>query len=130
MNPVGIHIISLTFTGRDKETLSLAFEPGLNVLFGASNTGKSFALKVFDFLFGGSRALPDIKERVGYERAWLALILPKSGNVTLMRALAGGSLELHPGHVIESKKGDKSARRLSARHDAEKADNISQFLLD
>ena len=33
-----------------------AFKAGLNVLFGASNTGKSFALKVLDFLLGGSRA--------------------------------------------------------------------------
>jgi hypothetical protein len=130
MNSAGIHFISLTFTGRDKETVGLSFEPGLNVLFGASNTGKSFALKVLDFLLGGSRALPEIKERVGYERAWLALTLPKAGNVTLMRALAGGSLELHPGHVTETRKGDKSVRRLSARHDAEKTENVSQFLLD
>jgi hypothetical protein len=97
MIAVGIHIVSLTFTGRDKETVELTFDAGLNVLFGASNTGKSFALKVFDFLLGGSKALPDIKERVGYERAWLALRLPKSGDVTLMRALAGGSLELYAG---------------------------------
>ena len=130
MNSAGIHILSLTFTGRDKETVGLSFKAGLNVLFGASNTGKSFALKVLDFLLGGSRALPDIRERVGYERAWLALTLPKTGNVTLMRALAGGSLELHPGHVTETRKGDKSVRRLSARHDAEKTENVSQFLLD
>ena len=108
MNSAGIHILSLTFTGRDKETVGLSFKAGLNVLFGASNTGKSFALKVLDFLLGGSRALPDIRERVGYERAWLALTLPKTGNVTLMRALAGGSLELHPGHVTETRKGDRS----------------------
>jgi hypothetical protein len=125
----GIHIVSLSFTGRDKNTASLTFEAGLNVLFGASNTGKSFALKVLDFLFGGSKALPDIKERIGYESAWLALRLPKSGDVTLMRALAGGSLELYAGHVTENKKGDKSRRRLSARHDAEKTENVSQFLL-
>jgi hypothetical protein len=67
---------------------------------------------VLDFVLGGSKALPDIRERVGYERAWLALTLPKSGDVMLMRALAGGSLELHHGHVTETKKGDKSRRRL------------------
>ena len=130
MTTAGIYIVSLSFTGRDKETVGLTFDSGLNVLFGASNTGKSFALKVFDFLLGGSKALPDINERIGYERAWLALTLPKSGDVTLMRALAGGSLELYPGHVTEAKRGDKSRRRLSARHDAEKTENISQFLLE
>jgi len=129
MTTAGIFIVSLSFTGHDKETVRLTFNSGLNVLFGASNTGKSFTLKVFDFMLGGSKMLPDIKERVGYDRAWLALTLPKSGDVTLMRALAGGSLELHPGHVMETKKGDKSRRRLSARHDAEKTDNVSQFLL-
>jgi len=129
MMVTGIRIVSLSFTGRDKETASLMFDAGLNVLFGASNTGKSFALKVIDFMLGGSRALPDIKERHGYERGWLALTLPQSGDVTLMRALAGGALELHLGHVTEAKKGDKSRRRLSARHDAEKTENVSQFLL-
>jgi len=67
----------LTFTGSKVEPVKLGFSRGLNILYGASNTGKSFTLKVLDFMLGGSRDLPDIEQRRAYERAWLAIDLPK-----------------------------------------------------
>jgi hypothetical protein len=124
-----ISLSGLSFTGKDKEPARVELRAGLNVLYGASNTGKSFTVKTIDFLLGGSRALPGISERYGYERGWLALNLPKSGASTLMRALAGGSLELFPGHVRESDPKTKDRRRLSAKHSAASSDNVSQFLL-
>ena len=84
-----IRLNFLEFTGPDAQRAKLSFAPGLNVLYGASNTGKSFAVKSLDFMLGSSRDLPDIVERRAYERAWLNLWLPTSGIVTLMRALAG-----------------------------------------
>ena len=122
-------LASLTFTGPDEQAVGLNFASGLNVLYGASNTGKSFAVKAIDFMLGGTKPLPDIHERVGYEQAWLALKLPKSGDSTLLRALAGGGFELYPGHVAEALKHQKN-RQLSARHSAASTDNVSQFLLE
>jgi hypothetical protein len=100
------------------------------VLYGASNTGKSFTVKTIDFMLGSTRPLPDIKERNGYERAWIALTLPKAGNVTLMRALVGGSFELYPGHVSAPGAASENVRQLSAKHNHTNTDYISQFLLD
>lgn len=122
-------INGLAYTGKAKERADLALEPRLNVLYGASNTGKTFTVKSIDFMLGGKGPLPDIKERVGYEKLWMALHLPKSGDVTLMRALAGGAFALHPGHVASSV--DKAdIRKLSAKNDATSLDNLSQFLLE
>lgn len=126
-NPIVIRGVS--FTGPTRPLADVTFDAGLNLLFGASNTGKSFMVKVLDFMLGSSKPLPEISERDGYDRAWLALTLPNQGDVTLTRALAGGAFELHPGHVTTATPSTNS-RGLSARHDHSNDDNISQLLLN
>lgn len=118
----------LAFTGPDVVECRLDFDAGLNLLFGASNTGKSFTGKVLDFMLGSSRPLPEIPEREGYDRAWLGMTMPSDDNVTLTRALVGAAFELHSGLVSSSIAG-RNVRSLSARHDHTNEDNISQFLL-
>lgn len=130
MNPASrIMLSGLTFTGDDKQPAAVSFKPELNVLWGASNTGKSFTAKTIDFMLGGGGALPEITERDGYDRAWLNLTLPKSGDMTFMRALAGGAFEVLPGHVFNADPKRKDRRKLSGKHNAAKLDNMSQFLL-
>lgn len=119
----------LRFTGAEERQASWALRPGLNVLFGASNAGKSFAVKTIDFLLGGSRLLPDIPERRDFDRAWLSLNGPINGDFTLMRALAGGAFELHGGDLNLADRRN-STHYLSARHDHTSRDNVSKFLLD
>jgi hypothetical protein len=94
IDPTGITLRRLTFTGQHAEPAELTFARALYILYGASNTGKSFALKSFDFMLGSSTPLPSFAERQPYDRAWLALNLPKYGTATLRRALAGGPFEL------------------------------------
>lgn len=77
----------LAFTGPKVPVAELLFADGVSVIWGASNTGKSFTVKALDFMSGAKpKMLPDIKERQGYDKAWLDLTLPKSGQVTLTRA--------------------------------------------
>jgi hypothetical protein len=123
-------IANLIFTAPTEQAATLALLPGLNVVFGASNTGKSFTVKTIDFMLGSTRSLPDIRERNGFDRAWMAITLPKTGDVTLMRPLAGGSLELYPGHLSAPGDNKDNIRQLSAKHSHTNTENISQFLLD
>src|ERR1035437_5820388 len=113
-----ISLDGLTFTGADHPPVGVSFKDGLNVLFGASNTGKTFTVKSIDFMLGGKGPLPDISERIGYEQAWMGLNLPTAGDVTLMRALAGGAYELYPGHTTAPNPAANANRKLSARNDA------------
>lgn len=122
-------IKGLSFTGPNRSLADVDFYHGLNLIFGASNTGKSFMVKVLDFMLGSSRPIPEISERDGYDRAWLTLTLPIQGDVTLTRALAGGAFELHTGHVSSLMPG-RNVRALSARHDHSSDDNVSQLLLN
>jgi hypothetical protein len=125
-----ITLSGLTFTGEGRQPANVTFGPALNVLWGASNTGKSFTVKTVDFMLGGGSALPGITERDGYDRAWLNLTLPKSGDLTFMRALVGGAFEVLPGNLFEADPKRKDRRKLSGKHNAAKPDNMSQFLLN
>lgn len=117
----------LAFSGAGKETKELDFVDSLNVIWGASNAGKSFIVKALDYMCGAGSTLPVIRERQGYETCWLELDLPTSGRVTLSRALAGGGLNLFRGTFDEAQKGTP-VRKLAASH-AQKTNSVSSFFL-
>ncbi len=55
---------SVRFSGPNKEAV-INFTSGVNVICGASDTGKSFLAETIDFMLGGS-SLKEIPERVPY----------------------------------------------------------------
>ena len=121
MTYAGWHIAQLKFTGKDDKEALLNFAPGLSLIYGASNTGKSFAVKALDFMLGGQKELPNIKEREPYNRLWLDVAFSADLKVSLERAIVGGAFKLH--------EGEQAARTLAARYDAKNPANISTFLL-
>lgn len=116
----------LAFTGPGTEGSGLAFEDGLNILFGASNTGKSFAVKALNFMLGASTPLPSIDEAAPYDTAWLGLRLPDSTEVTLSRSTAGHGFMVYDGLVTAQRDGGIA---LSAGHDPKSDANLSMYLL-
>lgn len=104
----------------------MALRAGLNLIYGASNTGKSFAGKAIDFMLGGKVELPDIVQRRAYDEVLLTLTLPAAGRITLIRAIAGGAFKVANGQVDAA---SADARVISAIHDSKREDNLSQVLL-
>ncbi|MCK5375021.1 MAG: hypothetical protein KAJ40_07035 [Alphaproteobacteria bacterium] len=129
MTVCGLIFRHLTFTGSHVKPAGLDFQPGLNLIYGASNTGKSFTLKSLDFMLGGTKQLPDVKERKGYEKIWLGFSLKGEGDFTLSRAIDGGSYVLYRG-LIKSDQPGQRVKTLSQKHNAKSDDNLSKFLLD
>lgn len=127
-DPARFVLRRLSFTGPRVPLADIGFVPGVNVVWGASNAGKTFIMKSLDFMTGAGSALPDIEEIQGYERAWLELDLPASGRVTLVRALSGGGYGLHERAVEPGTETVESNRTLGADHRT-KGENISSFLL-
>lgn len=133
-----ISLRHLCFTGPTKPLAELTFGPGLNVLYGASETGKSFVLESIDFMLGAKGPLRDLPERVGYDRIWLGLQLGEK-LFTLMRSTDGGHFHLYDGLLRcappaaepgkEAEGNVAEGRVLSALHSADSDDNLSAFLL-
>ncbi len=119
-NP-GWRINKLRFTGAEDKLALLEFASGLTLIYGASNTGKSFAVKAIDFMLGGGSELPNIDERKPYDKVWLDLSFGPDRPVTLERAIVGGAFRLH--------EGDSNPKTLIPKHDQDKSANISTYLL-
>lgn len=129
MTAPAIILRHLCFTGPNKPQALLTFNRGLNVLFGASETGKSFVLEALDFMLGGRGPLRDIPERVGYDRIFLGIEKNEHATFTIMRSVDGGQFQLYEGlHLTVP--SDLEATMLSARHSADSDNNLSSFLLN
>lgn len=126
----GIQIRALSFHGPGKVPAVVKFGPGLNIVYGASNTGKSFIVETIDFMLGGKGPLPDIDERIGYDRILLAIEDVKtSTEFTLQRSHEGGAFKLFEGIATEElPEGDGEI--LGDTHSDRNADNLSTRLLE
>ena len=58
----------LAFTGSDVPVSDIGFVNGVNLVWGASNAGKSFILAALDFMLGAGSPLPEIRMLRGYDR--------------------------------------------------------------
>lgn len=119
-----IQLDQITFLGPDKERV-VEFAEGVNVICGASDTGKSFLAETIDFMFGGS-SLKEIPERVPYSSANLKFNFGDEENWVVKRSLAGGNFELRP----VTPDGEGTGTKLKQKHAQGQTDNISGFLLD
>lgn len=118
----------LAFTGSKAPIARLDFSDRVSFFYGASNTGKSFALSAIDFMLGGAaKELPEIPQRDPYDTVWLGLTLTSGRTVTLSRAVKGGSFALRDGlHVTPVGEPDQVLRE---KHDAKRTDTLSHLLL-
>lgn len=57
-------IKKLTFKGEGKETSSIELKDGLNIIYGPSNTGKTYVAESIDYMFGGEEF--PLSEESGY----------------------------------------------------------------
>src|SRR5712671_7960058 len=98
----GLRIRHLSFLGPNRQPATILFGPGFNVLYGASDTGKSFVVDTIDFMLGGKGPLRDIPEREGYDRILLGLENLNGKTFTLHRSTLGGGFKLFEGLHTDS----------------------------
>lgn len=124
----GIRLRHLAFTGPSVELAKLEFADGLNIVYGASNTGKSFASEAVLFMLGAVSKLRKIDEIKAYDAVWLGLTLGDQGDFTLYRATKGGNLKLFPGLNISRPIGKGEA--LMGKHSAKATNSVSYWILE
>ena len=114
----------IVFSGPTKQA-ELHFTSGVNVICGASDTGKSFLAESIDFMLGGS-TLRDIPERNQYGSITLDLVVGDGEKWCFSRATSGGGFRLtdlnNPDQII--------SENLKHSHGHDKTDNLSGFLLN
>ncbi|MBU9379010.1 AAA family ATPase [Burkholderia gladioli] len=125
----GFRLRFLGFFGPQKQPSSVTFGPGLNVLYGASNTGKSFIVEAIDFMLGGKPPLRDIPERVGYDLILLGIETLDGMAFTLWRSMDGGGFRLYDDLHETPPEADVPYKQLDDKHSERNDTNLSSFLL-
>ncbi|SNY75712.1 hypothetical protein [Stenotrophomonas sp. CC120223-11] len=118
-----LQLRKIVFNG-PKGRSNLDFVSGVNVVCGASDTGKSFLAESIDYMLGGSE-LREIPERVSYGEVELDLCASTGENWRLLRAASGGSFTL----MDLNQPGD-AGTVLKQVHAHDKTDNLSGFFLE
>ncbi|MGY1530835.1 hypothetical protein [Luteimonas sp. A649] len=113
----------IAFSG-PKGDSSLEFSSGVNVVCGASDTGKSFLAESIDYMLGGSE-LREIPERAKYAEVELDLGISDGESCRLRRATSGGNFTL-----INLDAPGSTGIVLKQAHAHGKTDNLSGFLLE
>jgi len=123
-----LRLVHLTYAGMNKPTASVEFGPDLTVIYGASDTGKSFIAESIDYMLGGSQA-PEVPEADGYSQILLGLQLPDGSPLTLLRAPHSGTIHLYRSdhRSVVTAPADT---QVTAAHTARSKNSLSLFLLN
>ncbi|CAL9328085.1 hypothetical protein [Streptomyces sp. enrichment culture] len=120
-------LVHLTFLGMGKSPASVEFSPGLTVIYGASDTGKSYIEESVDYMLGASE-LKSIPEDEGYSSILLGLRVDDGRTLTLSRALGSDTIEVFPGDLRDFPTQPAEAT-LKYKHHPKSKNNISRYLL-
>jgi hypothetical protein len=125
----GLQLRFIRFLGPNKEPAKFTFTPGFNILWGSSDTGKTFLVEAIDFMLGAGDPLKDIPERAGYDRILLGLTTASGKDYTLHRSTSGGAFRRFDGLLTDIPEDKKAGKALAASHSPKSYDNLSNWLL-
>lgn len=125
----GIRLRYLAYFGPGRPSAALSFQPGLNVICGASETGKSLIVESIDFMLGQEDPVRDISEREGYDRIRLLIESPDWPPLTLDRSVEGGNFRAYEEAVSEGVP-QTEPKILRCQHSAARQDTLSFALLE
>lgn len=116
----------LLVTGPTSEPAVVNFGPGLNVIYGGSNTGKTHILRLIDYVLGAKSPPEPIVEQAGYDFAHVGVVLDDGSEKTFVRALQGGNVKVLDG-LTHMRPGQSDGVSVSAQHGAQ--NSLSRLLL-
>lgn len=119
----------LAYLGPNRPTASITFERGLNVVCGASETGKSIIVESLDFMLGGADTPRDVPERAGYDRVRLLIECAGWPPLGLERSVEAGHFSCYEEELLDGTPASEP-RTLRDRHSGARQDTLSHVLLE
>lgn len=95
MNPARIQVTGVRVAGEKVPRADVAFNPGLNLIVGASDTGKTYICTLVDYFLGAGTPPEDIPESLPYHLAFLGLKLPGGAEKTVLRGFKDDRVRLY-----------------------------------
>lgn len=123
----GIYIAKIAVVGTNKTMAQVSFNRGLNVVSGASNTGKSYVFQCIDYIFGAKDSPKPITEAKEYDQI-RAEIHTYDGKVfTVSRQFNDHYVYL--AQTTFENFNTSGAQKFSSTHSAKNDVNLSNYLL-
>jgi predicted nuclease with TOPRIM domain len=124
----GFTIAEVRFRGNNMPDAVVTFAPGLSVVAGPSNTGKSLIHAAINFVFGSRAPMTTVDEAAGYGAVFVQVRTADGNPVTFERLWGGGDIRQYnvAANAINT---TTTPVVLSAKHSADNQDNISAVLL-
>jgi hypothetical protein len=124
----GIYFKELKLKGFKKEDASIKFDMGVNIISGASNTGKTFIFECLEYMLGGSNLNRRIKESIDYNEIYLEIGRYGGKPFVIKSDFEGGDF-----HIYECKIEDITTTStytvLKRKHSKGKKNTLSYHLL-
>jgi hypothetical protein len=117
----------ITVTGKGRPKAELTFDRGLNVVAGASDTGKSYVIKCFQYIFGSEEPPKSIDEANGYTTVEVKIKIGESEGFILTREIAATKPKIS---VIELDKDDIATGSFVLNPSHLGRNNLSAYMLD
>lgn len=94
------YLSEIRLTGMGVEDARICFLPGPNVVTGDSDTGKSYLLRLVDYVLGADELTKVIDEAADYQSAWVEF---RNGDdvLSLERHLSGGDVRAYSKSITE-----------------------------
>ena len=124
----GFLLHELRVTGPTVPDAIVNFSAGLNIISGASNTGKSYIFQCLDYMFGGSKPPKRIDESLHYAYCHLTVSDPTGKVFTLKSDLRAGAVELYE-EDYSATLNSSPVSVLGRVHEADSENSVSQFFL-
>lgn len=122
----GFYLKTLQVTGPGRPSAEINFDKGLNVISGASNTGKSYIFQCINYLLGGETPPKHISESEGYYELKLQINTYDNKEFTLSREFNGNKIRFSETSIDNFDSRDAKEINLRSKGVNE---GISEFLL-
>jgi predicted nucleic acid-binding Zn-ribbon protein len=116
----------LHVSGPVADPATVDFVPGLNVINGPSNTGKSYILGLINYILGAQDPPEPIAEQALHDLAHLGIVMDDGTEKTLVRALQGSDIKILDG-LTKKRPDQNEGISVSGRHGAKAS--LSRILL-
>lgn len=125
----GFYIREIRLIGPEVEDAFIEFFRGLNIVSGASNTGKTYIFECIEYMMGAANPPKDIIEARGYTHIMME-IETNDGVVISFKRKINDKIIYAAFTSIDNFDSKQNYIPLDAKHDATNGDNISMFFLN
>lgn len=107
---MGFYIQKIIVTGSGKTDSIIELSSGLNIIYGPSNTGKTYVVKCIDYMFGSKREPIDIS--TGYQYVKI-VVKTQCGTITMSRKIGENKIEVFSDdkNILSGKYATKASRK-------------------